>query len=153
MNLGLFLSRAPADLRLSQTHIGVRFLQVSCGTAPCAPDQAIYQDLPVASLPPSSSYDYGLSGIIDGTQNGTMTVRLCELIETGNNSGAPPSMRRFRRITAQLEPSDSVYNGSLVFLNTSPPVALKPGAVALRFSLSPRMPVLYDIIDAWLMPR
>ena len=48
---------------------------------------------------------------------------------------------------------DSVYNGSSVYLETSPAVTRKPGAVALRFSLSPRTPALYDILDTWLMPR
>jgi hypothetical protein len=153
MSLGQFISRAPADLRLSQTHIGVRYLQVSCGTAPCTPDQAIYQDLPVASLPPSCSYDYGFSGIVDGTQNGTMTVRLSELDRNGKQLWSTSFDATVKTDYRGIKAVDSVYNGSSVFLNTSPPVTLKPGAVALRFSLSPRTAVSYDILDAWLMPR
>jgi len=49
------------------------------------------------------------------------------------------------------KPDESVYKASSVFLATSPLVTLMPETVALRFSLSPRTPGLYDILDTWLM--
>ena len=48
---------------------------------------------------------------------------------------------------------DSIYKASSVFLKTAPAFALKPGAVALRLSLSPKTAKRYDIMDAWVMPR
>lgn len=153
MNLGQFISRAPADLRFSQTHIGVRYLQISCGTGPCAPDEAIYQDIPVASLPPSSSYDYGFSGVVEGTQDGTITVRLSALDRNRKELWSRSFDATVKADYRGIRATDSVYNGSSMFLKTSPPVTLDPGAAALRISLSPRTPGLYDILDAWLMPR
>jgi hypothetical protein len=151
MNLGRFISRAPADLRFSQTHIGVRYLQISCGAGPCAPDEAIYQDIPVASLPPSSSYDYGFSGVVEGAQNGTITVRLSALDRKRKELWSTSFDATVKADYRGIRATDSVYNGSSMFLKTSPPVTLDPRAAALRISLSPRTPGLYDILDAWLM--
>jgi hypothetical protein len=148
-----FISKATADLRLSQTHIGVRYLQVSCGETPCAPDGAIYQDIPVASLPRSSAYDYGFSGVIDGAEDGAMRVKLSVRDRDGKELWSTSFDATVRADYRGKRAVDSVYNGSLVFLETSPAVTRKPGAVALRFSLSPRTPALYDILDTWLMPR
>jgi len=153
LNWRRFTSRAPAELRYSQTHVGVRYLQVSCGETPCAPDKAIFQDVPVARLPPSSAYDYGFSGVVDGAQDGTMRVTLSERDRNGQelwNTSFDATVKTEYRGKRAV---DSVYNASSVFLETSPPVTLRPGAVALRISLSPRTPVLYDILDTWLMPR
>lgn len=147
------ISRARADLRLSQTNVGVRYMQLSCGNEPCALEGAIYQDIPIASLPRSSAYDYGFSGVIDGTQNGTMAVRLSELDRNGKHLWSTSFNASVKTDYRGKRAADSVYNASSVFLETTPPVTLKPGAVALRLSLSPRTPALYDILDAWVMPR
>jgi hypothetical protein len=150
---GQFTSRAPADLRHSQTQIGVRYVQVSCGGGECDPDQAIYQDLPIAGLPPSSAYDYGFSGVIDGVENGAMRVTLSERDRDGKELWSTSFDAKVRTDYHGKRPVDSAYNASSVFLETSPPVTLRPGAATLRFSLSPRTPGLYDVLDTWLMPR
>jgi hypothetical protein len=48
---------------------------------------------------------------------------------------------------------DSVFRSSSTFLTTSAAFRVKPGAVALRLTLSPKMPREYDILDTWVMPR
>jgi hypothetical protein len=151
MDWGQLLSKAPADLRLSQTHVGVRYVQVSCGNAPCAP--AIYQDIPVARLPSSSAYDYGFSGVIDGAQDGTMSVTLSERDRDGNELWSTSFDAAVTTDYRGKRAAESVYNASLVFLETSPRMTLKPGAVVLRYSLSPRTPALYDVLDTWVMRR
>jgi hypothetical protein len=153
LNLSQSISRARTDLRFSQNQIGVRYLQVGCRTEPCTPDEAIYQDIPVANLPHSSSYDYGFSGVIDGTRNGTMTVKLSELDRGGEQIWSTSFDVTVETDYRGMRAADSVYKASSVFLDTSPRVMLKPDAVSLRFSLSPHALVLYDILDAWLMPR
>jgi hypothetical protein len=153
MNLGQFISRAPADLRFSQSQTGIRYLQVGCGAESCNPDEAIYQDIPVASLPRSSSYDYGFSGVVDGARNGTITLRLSQLDRNGEPVWSTSFDATVKTDYRGLRAADSVYKASSVFLVTSPPVMLRSDAVALRFSLSPRAPGLYDILDTWLMPR
>jgi hypothetical protein len=153
LNWDRFTSIAPADLRYSQTHVGVRYLQVSCGDRECDPPQAIYQDVPIASLPPSSAYDYGFSGVIDGAENGTMRVTLSERDRTGKELWSASFDATVKTDYRGKRAAYSVYHASSVFLETSPAAAHKPGAVALRFSLSPRTPALYDILDTWLMPR
>jgi len=153
MNWGRLASRAPEDLRHSQTHVGVRFLQVNCGGRQCNPDQGLYQDIPIAGLPPASAYDYGFSGVIDGAENGTVRVTLSQIDRDGKELWNASFDAMVRRGYRGKRAADSVYNASSVFLKTSPPVTLKSGAVALRFSLSPRTPAQYDILDTWVMPR
>ena len=67
----------------------------------------------------------------------------------GKITSRPTSPNHYRNWTVK----NSIYKASSVFLKTAPAFALKPGAVALRFSLAPRTAKRYDIMDAWVMPR
>jgi hypothetical protein len=153
INWGQFTSRGPADLRYSQTRVGVRYLQINCGGRQCNPDQAICQDVPIAGLPSPSAYDYGFSGVIHGTENGSIAVTLSERDRDGKELWRTSFDATVKTDYRGKRAADSVYNSSSVFLETSPPVTLKPGAVGLRFSLSPRTPAQYDILDTWLVQR
>ena len=82
-----------------------------------------------------------------------MTVKLSELDRGGVQIWSTSFDATVKTDYRGIRAVDSVYKASLVFLDTSPRVMLKPDAVALRFSLSPRALVLYDILDTWLMPR
>ncbi|MGH7046426.1 MAG: hypothetical protein ACREE2_08555 [Stellaceae bacterium] len=151
------VSRAPDDLRLSQTHIGVRYLEIACSAAACDPHQAIYQDVPIGGLKPGSAYDYGFSGVVDGSRgsnrDGVIEVTLSERDHAGRELWHSSFEATVETNYRGKKPVDSVYNASLVFLATSPPAPFEPGAVSLRLALSPRDPVRYDILDAWLMAR
>ena len=81
-----------------------------------------------------------------------MTVKLSELDRGGEQIWSTSFDATVKTDYRGIRAADSVYKASSVFLDTSR-VMLKPDAVALRFSLSPRVLVLYDILDAWLMPR
>jgi len=146
------VSRAPADLRLSQTHVGVRYLEIACGRA-CASHQAIYQDVPIAGLKPGAAYDYGFGGVVDGNRDGIIEVTLSERDQAGKELWHSSFDATVKTGYRGKKAVDSVYDASLMFLETSPPVAVEPSAVSLRLSLSPRDPVRYDILDTWLMPR
>ena len=52
-----------------------------------------------------------------------------------------------------VKPKQSIYLASSVFMTTSPPIRIEPGAVSLRLSFTPETPGLFDILDASLMPR
>ena len=82
-----------------------------------------------------------------------MTVKLSELDRGGVQIWSTSFDATVKADYRGIRAADSVYKASSVFLDTSPRVMLKPNAVASRFSLSPRTLVLYDILDAWLMPR
>jgi hypothetical protein len=150
---GQFTSRTPADLQLSQNGVGVRYLRIDCAGQQCNPSEAIYQDLPLSGLPHASAYDYGFSGVIDGAAGGTMTVTLAQVDHDGKQLWSTSFDASVATNYRGKRPVDSVYNASSVFLQTSPPVTIKAGAVALRFSLSPRSPALYDVLDTWVMAR
>jgi hypothetical protein len=153
INWSRLASKAPADLRFSQTRVGVDYLQINCGGRQCDPQQAIYQDVPIVARQSSSAYDYGFSGVVDGTENGTITVTLSELDRSDHVLWSTSFDAAVKTGYRGKKTSDSVYNASWVFLETSPPISMKPGAVTLRLSLSPRTSVTYDIMDTWLMGR
>jgi hypothetical protein len=135
-----------------KTLSGVMFVMQANSLAHSS-DGAIYQEIPVAALPPSSAYDFGFSGVADGTQTGTIRVTLSERDRNGKQLWSTSFDAIVRTDYRGERTAESVYNACSVFLATSPPLTLKPGAVALRFSLSPHTPVKYGILDAWLMPR
>jgi hypothetical protein len=146
-------SRAPADLRYSRNGVGVRYLKLDCGGGPCGAGAAMFQDAPAASLPAASAYVYGFSGAVEGARDGTMTAALSQLDADGREVWRASFDAEVGTGYRGRRPSDSVYAASTTYLRESPPFALAPGAVALRFSLTPGTTEPIDVLDAWLMPR
>ena len=141
---------------------GLRYLRLSCpeNSADCG--GTLHQDIPIKDAPKASSYDYGFSGVVAGPGDGSIEVSLSQrdaegrslwqdrfTAEVKNRSGISNPEERSRI----KNPEESVYKGSSVFLKTSRPFELKPGAVSLRLTVAPRTPERYDILDAWVMPR
>jgi hypothetical protein len=153
LNRRQFQSRIAQDTRYSENKEGVHYVQIDCGGPQCNSDQALFQDIPIARVRSGEAVDYGFSGVVDGNAGGVVRVELSQrdsagraLWSTSFDAQVPPEARGFK-------PEKSIYFASSVFLATSPPIPIAPGAVSLRFSLSPRDPRLYDILDASLMPR
>ena len=148
-----FQSRTALDTRLSHNKEGVRYLQINCGGRQCDPGQALFQDVPINRVKDGEHVDYGFSGVVDGNQGGTMHVELSERDRAGHNLWSTSFDADVPTGASGVTPEESIYRASSVFLTTSPPVRIAPGATSLRLALSPRAPALYDILDAWVMPR
>ncbi len=149
-------SRTEADTKFApgglERGAGVRYLQLSC------PENAhdcgsLHQDIPVADLPKANSYDYGFSGAVAGGGDGVIDVSLSQRDAQGRSLWEDRFTAHVPNHYRNWTVRDSVYNASSVFLKTAPAFVLKPGAVALRLSLSPTTAKRYDILDAWVMPR
>jgi len=156
LKLSRFQSKTSADTHFSRTREGVHYLQMNCGSRHCDPGQAMYQQVPIGLLKDAQAVDYGFSGVAEGSEGGIMHVELSqrdlvgrELWSTSFESAVPTQGSG----TKPKKPADSIYASSTVFLETSPPLPKIAGAVWLRLSLSPRVPILYDILDTWLMLR
>lgn len=155
MTSELMNSRTEADTKFAgglEHGAGVCYLRLTCPQN--APDCGfLRQDIPIGHLPKANSFDYGFSGAVADDGDGAIDVSLSQRDAQGRSlwedhfSAHVPS--HYRKWTVK----DSVYNASSVFLKTAPAFELKPGAVALRLSLSPRTAKRYDILDAWVMPR
>jgi hypothetical protein len=74
----------------------------------------------VAALPPSSAYDFGFSGVADGTQTGTMRVTLSERDRNGKQLWSTSFDAIVRTDYRGKRTAEWVYNASSVFLATSP---------------------------------
>jgi len=153
LNRSQFQSRTSADTHHSQNKVGVHYLQINCGGRQCNRDQALLQDVPIDRVREGETVDYGFSGVVDGNEGGVMHIALSqrdaagrELWSTSFDATVPTEARG-------VKPAESIYSSSSVFLQTSPPLHIAPGATSLCLSLSPRAPVLYDLLDAWTMPR
>jgi hypothetical protein len=130
---------------------GVRFLQLSCeeGEQGCG---ALHQDIPIKNLPKSTSYDYGFSGLAR-TGGGAVEVSLSQRDARGDvlweDRFTAEVPDRYKKWTAE----NSIYKAASVFLKSAPEFELKPKAVSLRLTLTPKTVETYDILDAWVMPR
>jgi hypothetical protein len=146
-------SSAPTDMGRFLNHPGVRYLAVDCVDSPCGPSSAIYQDVPVADLPRSGSYDYGFSGVVQDSSGGSVKVTLSERDAAGHELWTTSFDAKVSSEFRGFTPSESVYKSSSTFLNTSPVVVLKPNAAYVRFAISPQISGHYLFLDTWLMPR
>lgn len=153
LNRSQFQSPAPLDTRLSQNEEGVHFLRIGCGAPQCSPGQALFQDVPIGRVEDGERVDYGFSGVVDGTEGGVMHVELSQRDSAGRELWSTSFDADVPREASGVKPQESIYRASSVFLTTSPPVRIAPGAVSLRLSLSPRSPASYDVLDTEIMPR
>ena len=153
---GLDVSVVPSttalDTAFSQTGHGVDYLQVNCA-GQCWPSQAVFQDVPISAVQAGQQVDYGFSGVVQASAGANMLVTLsiqdaqgAQLWSTSFDATVPTNSQG-------VFPSGSIYGASSIFLVTSPRLPNLKGAASLRLSLSPTGVVVYDILDAWMMPR
>jgi len=148
-----FQSRTPWDIRLSQNKEGIHYLQISCGGRQCDPGQVLFQDVPIDRVKDGERIDYGFSGVVEGNEGGPMHVELSERDRAGREVWSTSFDADVPTGARAVTPDESVYRASSVFLTSSPPVRIAPGAAWLRLSLYPRSTALYDVLDAEVMPR
>ena len=153
LNRRQFQSRTDLDTHFSPTKAGVHYLQIDCGGPNCDPGQTLFQDVPIDRVKDGESIDYGFSGVVEGNESGAMHVELSERDRAGNEVWSTSFEADVPTSASGVTPEESIYRASSVFLTTSPPLHIAPGAISLRLSLSPQSPVLYDILDAEVMPR
>ena len=153
LNRRQFQSRTAIDTRLSHNKEGVHYMQINCGGLQCNPEQALFQDVPINRVKDGQSIDYGFSGVVEGNKGGVMHVELSQRDSAGRAVWSTSFDVNLPTEASGVKPDEFIYRASSVFLMTSPPLRLAPGTVSIRLSLSPRAPVLYDILDAWVMPR
>ena len=152
LDVSVLRSTTAADVAHSQNGHGVDYLQVNCA-GQCWPGQAVFQNVPISAVQAGQQVDYGFSGVVQGSAGANITVTLSlrdaegrRLWRTSFDAAVPTN---YEGIT----PDVSVYGASSTFLTTSPALPDLPNALSLRLSLSPRALVVYDILDAWMMPR
>ena len=109
--------------------------------------------MPIDRVKDGESIDYGFSGVVEGNESGAMHVELSERDRAGNEVWSTSFEADVPTSASGVTPEEFIYRASSVFLTTSPPLHIAPGAISLRLSLSPQSPVLYDILDAEVMPR
>lgn len=156
MTSELMNSRTEADTKLAPGGLahaaGVRYLQLSCpgNSQDCG---SLYQDIPVTKLPKANSYDYGLSGAVGDDGDGAIEVSLSQRDAQGRSLWEDRFIAHVTGHYRNRTVKDLVYKASSVFLKTVSAFGLKPGAVALRLSLSPKTVQRYDVLDTWVLPR
>ncbi len=156
MTSELMNSRTEFDTKLAPGGLahaaGVRYLQLSCpgDSRNCG---SLHQDIPIKNLPRANSYDYGFSGVVDDGGDGVVDVSLSQRDAQGRSLWEDHFAAHLTDHYRNRAVKNSVYKASSVFLKTAPALAVKPGAVALRLTLSPRTAKRYDIVDAWVLPR
>jgi hypothetical protein len=153
MKISMMNSKTAPDVRFAHDAPGVRYLHINCAEGANDCGGSLYQDVPLKGLPAAKSYDYGFSGAIAGEGEGLIDVSLSQRDAQGRSLWETKFTARVINSYRNKTVASSVYNASSVFLTTTPPFDLKPGAVALRLTLSPKTPQQYDILDSWLMPR
>ncbi len=155
-------SRTALDSRFASSGPGLRYLRLSCPENSADCDGALHQDIPIKDVPKASSFDYGFSGAVVGPGDGSVEVSLSQRDAEGRSLWEDQfaaeiknrsEIRNPGERSRIKDPEESVYKGSSVFLKTSGPFELKPGAVSLRVTIAPRTRKLYDFLDAWVMPR
>lgn len=152
INWNVMNSTTALDTGYSQNGHGVDYLQLSCA-GQCWSGQALYQDVPISAVHGGEQVDYGFSGVVQSSAGASMHVTLslqdahgAKLWSTSFDAAVPTNF-------GGVAPNVSIYGASSLFLVTSPPLPSLKGAASLRLSLSPTAVVLYDILDAWVMPR
>jgi hypothetical protein len=152
LDVSVLHSTTAADTADSQNGHGVDYLQVNCA-GQCWPGQAVFQNVAISAVQAGQQVDYGFSGVVQGSAGANLTVTLSlrdaegkRLWSTSFDAAVPTN---YEGIT----PDVSVYGASSTFLTTSPALPDLPNAASLRLSLSPTALVVYDILDAWMMPR
>ena len=140
LNRRQFQSRTAMDTRLSHNREGVYYLQINCGGQQCNPDQALFQDVAIDRVEDGRSIDYGFSGVVEGNKGGVMHVELSQRDSAGRAVWSTSFDVNVPTEASGVKPGESIYRASSVFLTTSPPLRIAPGAVSLRLSLSPRAP-------------
>ena len=145
-------STTALDTAFSQNGHGVDYLKINCA-GQCWSGQAVFQDIPISAVNEGQQVDYGFSGVVQGNASGNIHVTLsvqdgngAQLWSTGFDATVPTN---YQKVT----PNISIYGASSIFLFTSPPVPSLKGAASLRLSLSPTTLVVYNLLEAWLMPR
>lgn len=127
-------------------YAGARYLNVQCASS-CSPASTLSQDTPVNA---SAAYSFGFD-VRTESGTGQVQVSLQQVDALGNvlaQSGPA--------ITATIaSASDGCNSSSVVLCSTyvgqRTPIALQPGAVALRETIEPLTSgVNYDIVDAYL---
>ena len=146
-------SRTALDTRFSQKNQGVHYLQISCGGGQCDRGDGLFQDVPLHRVKDGERVDYGFSGVVEGSGGGVMHVELSQRDSTGRDLWSTSFDAKVPSEASGFRPQQSIYRASSVFLTTSPPLPIAPGAVSLRLSLRPRSQLLFDILDAEILPR
>lgn len=146
-------SKTLLDTRFSRTKEGIHYLRIGCGEPQCKAGQGLFQDVPIDRVRDGESVDYGFSGVVEGTEGGVLHVELSQRDSAGRELWSTSFDAEVPTEAKGVTPNESIYRASTLFLTTSPPLRIAPGAASLRLSLGPRSPVPFDILDAWAMPR
>jgi hypothetical protein len=149
INPALKNSLAPRDASFVQRNgKGVRYLAVNC-SGPCAPDEYLYQDVPVSSLTSSGMYTFGVVARSEGSP-GTLQIELQQIDGGGNALDT-------KAFDAAVDPRNQRFSGddsvllSSGFFSTTTSLTIDSRTRALRFIVSPKTRQIFDILDAWLM--
>jgi hypothetical protein len=146
------VSRTQLDTRFSKQAGGVRFLQIDCGEG-CAASSAIFQDIPASLLGGAIRFDYGFSGVAESAEPAAVKASLSLIDRSGHVLWSDSFDATVETNYRGIEPSESIYRASSVFLHTSETIPSVHGAQSLRLTLSPEIRGRIDILDAWVMPR
>ncbi len=128
LNRSQFQSRSAADLQHSQNKKGIHYLQFNCGGQQCNPDQALFQEVPIERVKDGEAVDYGFSGVVDGNEPGVMHVELSQRDSAGRNLWSTSFDATVPTEARGVKPQELIYKASSVFLQTSPPFHIEPGA-------------------------
>jgi hypothetical protein len=146
-NWELSKSRAPLDITFQQLGPGgggVRYLTINTNGTP-APNQQVFQDIPVAGLK-DGNYTASLR-MRAQSGTGTLQFRL-EQVDANGTVLTTPLDKTVSVPSSNLKTgAESVVLASTVF-QESGPVAIDRRAAFLRLSISPRTPGNFDIIEA-----
>jgi hypothetical protein len=154
LNWATAVSKATRDTAYGP---GVAYLTLGCAAACNGFTQALYQEIPVASLV-SGTYGFGINARSEAeggaATTGTIGVALEQLdargrvlwsdrkkatVATDNGSAPGPGE------------AQSVYL-STAFVGKVTTITLDRRAVALRFLIAPQTPQAFDVLDAWFAP-
>jgi hypothetical protein len=150
-NWSLRNSPDPRDIKYRQDGgQGVRYLAVNCG-GECTTGQRIYQDVPLSTFTTSGTYALAATiraeaGIADVELGLEQLDGAGLVVSTAHFQGQAPE-RNERPATAGSEYLSSTYVTSDVS------VTIGPHTRSLRFYISPKNNVTFDIVNAWLMKR
>lgn len=111
------------------------------------------KDIPISAVHAGEQVDYGFSGVIQSSAGASMHVTLSLQVAQGAQLWSTSFDATVPTKVQKVTPNVSIYGASSIFLVTSPPLPNLKGAASLRLSLSPTAVVVYDILDAWMMPR
>ena len=148
INWGLKNSTSERDTKYGK--VGVRYLAINCGGTCAGTREEIFQEVPIDQIAADGTYLYGIDARSEGGK-GILQVTLQELDENNRvlwqesvQGTVSPDNREGR-----TDAVDSVYLTS-AFIHKVTAIPVQPGAVKIRFIITPLSPQTFDIIDSWL---